>query len=140
MKKLLKGHSEAVLVFFAVVFIVVIVAYLYETIQVVVSQVNQALARPTIAPAQGFDLGSVKKVDFKGLINASGTVSEASPIPPPAAPVTHPAPVTTAPPSAPQPSSTAGTSAVSTAAIAAPASSTSASTSSDLTAPTGTAQ
>ena len=79
MKTFLKSHMETMLVFFAIIFILVILWFLVATIQTVVSQVNRAVVTPTPSPQQGFDLKSAERIDFRGI--AVPTSSSASTAP-----------------------------------------------------------
>lgn len=85
MKAFFKTHTETVLVFSAIIFIVVIFWFLFATIQVVVSEVNHAVVTPTAAPEQGFDLRSVAHVDFRGIDASSSAASVPPAEPAPAA-------------------------------------------------------
>ena len=76
MKTIFKNHSEAVLIFLAAIFLVVIVWFVYDAIQVVVAQVNRVLISPSAPMEAGFDLGDATQIDFRGLMtNASSSVT-----------------------------------------------------------------
>jgi len=66
-KRFLKTHVETVLIFSALLFLVIIAAFLYETIEIVIAQSARVIATPVQQNGAGFDLQNAAKIDFKGI-------------------------------------------------------------------------
>jgi len=71
MKKIIHSHPTIVIGTLVVVFIAVLVAFYSWTIGDAVMEINGALAPAPAQSAEGFDLSSASKIDFRGLISTS---------------------------------------------------------------------
>lgn len=78
MKKILHSHPTIVIGTLVVVFIAVLVASYSWAIGDAVMEINSALAPPPAQSAEGFDLSSASKIDFRGLISTSSPSAPAS--------------------------------------------------------------
>jgi len=100
MKNFFRTHSEAVLIFFTIFFLVTIGTFLYGTINVVFSEIDRAIISAPAQSGEGFDLSDAAKIDFRGLLNGSSSAIDAVQMPPvkvvaPATSVAPPASVST---------------------------------------------
>lgn len=87
-KKILRAHSESVLIFFAVVFLVVIVAFFFEAINVAVTETERAAGFSAVNTSAQFNLQDAAKIDFRGLLkNDSSTAPSPSNVTPSASTV-----------------------------------------------------
>ncbi len=68
MKKFFRTHSEAILISLAALFLLVLVGFFYETIQIVFFDINQAIVVAPNKASTGFDLQDAAKIDFRGLV------------------------------------------------------------------------
>jgi hypothetical protein len=74
-KKFLRTHMEAVLISFSTIFLVIIGVFLYNTIEIVVTQSARAIATPAQQNGTGFDLQDAAKINFKGTLGNSSTTA-----------------------------------------------------------------
>jgi hypothetical protein len=61
------------LISLAVLFLVVMAVFLYETIEVVVTQAARVSATPAQQNNSGFDLKDAARIDFKGALGNNST-------------------------------------------------------------------
>jgi hypothetical protein len=71
--KFLRTHAEAALATLALLFIVVIVAFLYATIHAIVPQIDRALVTPVAPPLSGFNLDAASRINYHGLVQGGQT-------------------------------------------------------------------
>jgi hypothetical protein len=81
MKKVFREHSEAVLITLAIIFLAVLIGFVYETMQVVVTQIDRAIIAPSPSMGVGFDLNDAASVDYKGLAGVPVPTSTTSTAP-----------------------------------------------------------
>ena len=70
-KKIVKEHSEAVLIACAIVLVAVIGWYFFATVSTAFTKVEDAIEPPPSAGITGFDLQDAARIDFRGIMNGS---------------------------------------------------------------------